>query len=229
MILEPFVTDSLWVVQIPLKTYGLEIGTRMTVCRLSNGYLWVHSPIKPDSELQKQLDSLGIVKFIIAPNRQHHFVIRDFIAAYPDALLFGSTDLPQKFPDIPFDGVLGEQPEPGWSDDLDQVPIHGNIFHDEVVFFHRQSRTLIVTDLCISGHPEQPLFTRFVLWLGGVYQKPGPLLDVKLAYLDKKAARSSLKKVMDWDFDGMILAHGHLVTSGAKPIFERAYRFLLEG
>ena len=229
MILEPFVTDSLWVVQIPLKTYGLEIGTRMTVCLLSSGYLWVHSPINPDEELRKQLDSLGIVKFIIAPNRQHHFFIRDFIAAYPDALLFGSTDLPQKFPDIPFDGVLGEQPEPGWSDDLDQVPIHGNIFHDEVVFFHRQSRTLIVTDLCISGHPEQPPFTRFVLWLGGVYQNPAPLLDVKLAYLDKKAARSSLKKVMDWDFERMILAHGHLINSGAKPIFERAYRFLLEG
>ena len=71
-------------------------------------------------------------------------------------------------------------------------------------------------------------FTRFVLWLGGVAQKPGPLLDVKLAYLDSRAARDSLEKVMDWDFDKMILAHGHLVNSGAKQVFERAYRFLLE-
>ena len=206
----------------------VQIGTRMTVCRLSSGDLWVHSPIKPDQELRQQLDSLGRVQFIIAPNRQHHFFIRDLIAAYPDALLFGSPDLPKKFPNLPFDGVLGERPEPGWSDDLDQVPIRGNIFHDEVVFFHRHSRTLIVSDLCISGHPEQPPFTRFVLWLGGVYQKPGPLLDVKLAYLDKKAARSSLEKVMDWDFEHMILAHGHIVNSGAKQVFERAYRFLLE-
>ncbi len=228
MVLETFVTDSLWVAQIPLRTYGLEIGTRMTVCRLSSGDLWVHSPINPDEELRPQLDLLGIVKFIIAPNRQHHFFIRDFIAAYPDALLFGSPDLPQKFRDIPFDGVLGEQPEAEWSADLDQVPIRGNIFHDEVVFFHRHSRTLIVADLCISGHPEQPPFTRFVLWLGGVYQNPGPLLDVKLAYLDKRAARSSLEKVMDWDFEQMILAHGHLINSGAKQVFERAYRFLLE-
>ncbi len=228
MELETFVTDSLWVAQIPLRTYGLEIGTRMTVCRLSGGDLWIHSPINPDEELRQQLDSLGRVRFIIAPNRQHHFFIRDFIAAYPDALLFGSPDLPQKFRDLPFDGVLGERPEPGWSADLDQVPIRGNIFHDEVVFFHRHSRTLIVTDLCISGHPSQPPFTRFVLWLGGVDQKPGPLLDVKLAYLDKRAASDSIEKVMDWDFDKMILAHGHLVNSGAKQVFERAYRFLLE-
>jgi hypothetical protein len=228
MVLETFVTDSLWVAQIPLRTYGLEIGTRMTVCRLSSGDLWLHSPIKPDEELRQQLDSLGKVKFIIAPNRQHHFFIRDMIAAYPEALLFGSPDLPAKFPDLPFDGILGDRPEPGWSAELDQLPIRGNIFHDEVVFFHRHSKTLIVADLCISGHPEQPPFTRLVLWLAGVYQKPGPLLDVKLAYLDKRAARNSIAQVLDWNFEQMILAHGHLVNSGAKQVFERAYRFLFD-
>ena len=228
MVLATGVAEELWVAQMPLRTYGLEIGTRMTVCRLASGELWIHSPIKPDEELRQQLDSMGRIQFIIAPNRQHHFFIRDLIAAYPEARLFGSPDLPQKFRDLPFDGVLGERPEPGWSADLDQVPIRGNIFHDEVVFFHRHSRTLIVSDLCISGHPEQPLFTRLVLWLGGVYQKPGPLLDVKLAYLDKKAARASLEKVMNWDFEKMILAHGHLVNSGAKQVVMRAYGFLLE-
>ena len=226
--LETFVTDSLWVAQIPLRTYGLEIGTRMSVCRLGSGDLWVHSAIKLDQELRQQLYALGTVRFVVAPNRQHHFFLRDFIAAYPQALLFGSPDLPQKLRDIPFDGVLGERPEPGWSEDLDQVPIRGNIFHDEVVFFHRHSQTLIVADLCISGHPEQPPLTRFILWLAGVYQQPGPLPDVKLAYLDKRAARASLEKVMDWDFEKMILAHGHLVKSGAKQVFDRAYRFLLE-
>ena len=156
MVSATLVTDSLWVAQMPLRTYGLEMGTRMTVCRLSSGELWIHSPIKPDEELRQQLDSMGRVQFIIAPNRQHHFFIRDFRDAYPEALLFGSPDLPQKFPDITFDGVLGERPEPGWREELDQVPIKGNIFHDEVVFYHRQSRTLIVSDLCISGHAEQP-------------------------------------------------------------------------
>jgi len=65
--------------------------------------------------------------------------------------------------------VLGELPAPEWSADLG-VPIRGNLFHDEVVFFHRQSHTLIVADLCISAHPEQPWFTRFGLWIAGVYK-----------------------------------------------------------
>lgn len=222
-----FVPNTLWFVEFPLNTYGLDVGTRMTICRLSSGALWVHSPIKPDESLCQQIDSLGSVRFVIAPNRQHHFFIRDFIEAYPDARLFGSPDLPKKCPDLSFDGVLGDTPEPEWMDDIDQVPIRGNFFHDEVAFFHRDSHTLIVADLCMSGHPEQPFLTRLVWWLAGIYQKPGPSIDVKLAYWNKSAARASLKKVMDWDFDKMILSHGHLIDSDAKDVFRRAYEFLL--
>lgn len=229
MRLEPFVPETLWVVQIPLRTYGLEIGTRMTLCRLSSGDLWVHSPIPPDRSLCNQIDALGSVQFIVAPNRHHHFFIRDFITAYPNALLFGSPDLPDKRPDLSFDGVLGEQPEPGWQPDLEQAPIRGNCFHDEIVFLHRQSGTLIVADLCMTGSPEQPLLTRLVLWLAGIYQKPGPPIDVKLAYANRSAARASFKKVMDWDFDKMILAHGPLIYSNAKAVLYQAYRFLLSG
>ncbi len=94
--LETFVTDSLWVAQMPLRTYGLELGPRMIVCRLGSGDLWVHSAIKLDQELRQQLEELGTVRFVVAPNRQHHFFLRDFLAAYPQALLFGSPDLPQK-------------------------------------------------------------------------------------------------------------------------------------
>lgn len=78
-----------------------------------------------------------------------YFFIRDFVSAYPDALLFGSPDLPRKLPDLHFDGVLGDVPALQWNADIESVGIRGNRFHDEVVFFHRTSRTLIVADLCI--------------------------------------------------------------------------------
>jgi len=54
------------------------------------------------------------------------------------------------------------------------------------------------------------------------------MIDVKLAYLDRSAARASIEKVMQWDFDQMILSHGHLIYSGAKEVVYQAYRFLLE-
>lgn len=42
------------------------------------------------------------------------------------------------------------------------------------------------------------------------------MIDVKLAYVDKSAARASIEKVMEWDFDKMILSHGQLIQFGAK-------------
>jgi len=53
------------------------------------------------------------------------------------------------------------------------------------------------------------------------------MIDVKLAYLDRSAARASIE-VMQWDFDQMILSHGHLIYSGAKEVVYQAYRFLLK-
>ena len=121
--------------------------------------------------------------------------------------------------------VAGNNAE--WQSDLDQVWIQGNCFHDEIVFFHRQSQTLIVADLCMSGVPEQPLLTRLVLWMLGIYQKPGPPIDVKFAYLNQKVARDSFNKLMEWDFDRMILAHGPLIHTNAKSVLSQAYQFLL--
>jgi hypothetical protein len=65
------------------------------------------------------------------------------------------------------------------------------------------------------------------LWLAGIYEKPGPTIDVKLAYYNKAAARACLEKVMDWDFRQIILAHGHPIRADAKKLFEGAYKFLL--
>jgi hypothetical protein len=227
MELKAFCPETLWIAKSPLRTYGLEIGTRMTVCRLTGGDLWIHSPIAPDRDLCQQLNSLGTVRFVVAPNRHHHFFLGDFLGAYPEALLFGSPDLPSKRKDLAFEGVLGDIPDPRWSTDFDQVLMQGNLFHDEVAFFHSESRTLIVADLCMSVHPEQPLLTRLVGWIAGIYQNPSPPLDVKLAYWNKKATCASLENIRDWDFDRMILAHGHLIHSDAKQVFEQAYQFLL--
>ena len=227
--LEEFVTDTLWTVQIPLRFYGIEMGTRMTICRLHNGDLWVHSPIKPDEKLRQELDALGTVRFIVAPNKLHHLFVLDFMAVYPDARVFCSPDLPKKRPDIPFESVLGDTPEPGWAADIDQVVIRGHIYLDEVVFFHRNSRTLILADLCESGHADSPPLSRLSARLVGIYEKPGPPIDMKLMFRDKVATRESIEKVMAWDFDKMILSHGHLVRSNAKTVFHQAYDFALKG
>ena len=69
----------------PVQFFGLPFSTRMTVVRLAGGYLWVHSPIRLSESITRQIDSLGSVKYLIAPNHLHHLFLSAWIAAYPNA------------------------------------------------------------------------------------------------------------------------------------------------
>ena len=49
---------NLWITERPQRFLGFEMGTRMTVIRLRSGDLFLHSPVRLDPELRKQLDAL---------------------------------------------------------------------------------------------------------------------------------------------------------------------------
>src|SRR5262245_20539591 len=76
---------TLWVVERPFKLpiVRAELGTRMTIIRLNDGNLFLHSPVKLDSELKQALSALGPVGAVVAPNRAHHLFVRDYIESYP--------------------------------------------------------------------------------------------------------------------------------------------------
>ena len=216
----------LWVAETPLRFFGLEVGTRMSVVRLSDGGLWLHSPIELADDLRQELDRLGPVRFVVCPNRMHHQFVEPYFSAYPEARVFAAPGLPQKRPEPPFHGVLGDGPEPGWAEDLDQLLFRGERQLREVVFFDPESRSLILTDLLQSAHPESPPLTRLAHRLYRTYENPGPPLPVRLGFVNKAAARASLGRVRSWDFDRIVLAHGHLIETGGKAAFLRAFSFL---
>ena len=64
--------DELWVVERPFHLWGMNPGNRMSVMRLGDGRLAVHSPVKLDDGLREGLAKLGQPAHIIAPNRFHH-------------------------------------------------------------------------------------------------------------------------------------------------------------
>jgi hypothetical protein len=226
--LKELVPDRLWVREMPLRLFGAELGTRMSVVRLSGegGDLWLHSPVALGLSLREELDALGRVRFVVCPNRGHHMFAGEYFAAYPDASIYAAPGLSEKRPDLPFHGVLGDAPEAGWVRDLEQTVIRGDRVLREVVFCHRESSTLIVADLVQMDDPASPLFTRLVKRLNGIHQKPRPLLPFRLGFRDKAAARASLERVLSWDFDRIVLCHGPIVESGGKAVFREAYSFL---
>jgi hypothetical protein len=226
--LKELVPDRLWTRQMPLRLFVVELGTRMSVVRLSGegGGLWLHSPVALDRSLREELDALGRVRFVVCPNRGHHMFAEGYFDAYPDADFFAAPGLSEKRTDLPFDGVLGEEPEAGWAKDLQQTVFRGDRVLREVVFCHRESGTLIVADLLQTEDPESPLLTRLVKRLNGIHEKPRPLLPFRLGFRDKAAARASLERVLSWEFDRIVLCHGPIVESGGKAVFREAYSFL---
>ncbi len=199
----------------------------MTVIRLREGELFLHSPVALDPELQRELDALGTVRFAVAPNRMHHLFIRDYSEAYPKAELFAAPGLETKRKDVGWHAVLGDEAPPAWAGQLEQLFFRGYPLANEVVFFHPPSRSLLLTDLAFNIGPDSPPATRFAFRLLRAYERFGPSLLERILIRDRSAGRASLQGILAWDFDRVIVAHGQVLAEGGRDALRAGYAWLL--
>ena len=226
MSLKPLAKD-IWIYTTKQKFLGVEMGTRMTVVKRSDGGLWVYSPVSLTSELKNSLDALGEVKEVICPNRFHHLYAKDYVDAYPQAKLYGAKGLQAKRNDLQFDAELDESSVESWKDDLECVFIYGMPKMNEVVFLHKPSSTLIVTDFICNFKKSQGLFSNLVLKLDGAYGKAAFPLTLRLMMKNKALFRQSVNRVLSWDFDRVVMCHGEVMEQSAKKQLQDAMLFCL--
>ena len=219
--------EDLWVREQPLRFYGVEVGTRMTVVRLADGALWLHSPVRPTAELRAAIDALGPVRWLVAPNRWHHLYVGDWLAAYPGAAAYGAPGLAAKRKDLTLAGVLDDQAPAGWAGQIDQLARQGAPVMSEVVFLHRRSRTLIASDSAHNFADGTPAGTRaFFSLLGGWRGFRTTLLD-RVVTRDRAAARASVERMLAWDFNRVVVCHGAVLDTGGREALARAYAWLM--
>jgi len=216
--------DGLWTTTRAQRFWGLETGTRMNVVRLADGGLFVHCPVALDAETRAAVDALGEVRAVVSSSLFHHLYAGDWMRAYPKARFFPCPGLPKKRPDLSWGPVLGDGPDALWADTLDQAPMTAR-FEREVVFFHRASRTMLCADalLNLSYHPSR--MTRIAAFL---MQNTGPgkgYLE-RIAVTDWKLGRRQVDRLLDWDIDRIVLAHGALVARDGREVLRDAYRWL---
>ena len=217
---------EIWVATRPLKIVVGDIGTRMTVVRLRDGGLFVHSPVHLDAATKDALDAIGTVRCVVAPTAVHHFYVGDYLAAYPAARAFGAPGVAAKRPDLRFDAELSDQAPPEWSGVLEQHFFRGAPLMNEVVFFHPASRTLILTDLAFNMRRYPAGRARIFCWLVGAVGRFGPHLVIRLGIRDRRAAAESIRRILDWDFDRVTVTHGEVLESGGKALFAAAFAYL---
>lgn len=218
---------DLWVAERPQSFYGLPVGARMTVIRLAGKRLLLHSPVALDPELREQLDALGQVCFAVAPNRVHHLHAGEVAQAYPGARLWVAPGLERKRRDLVFEAVLTDEAPVEWRDEVDQVFFRGRPYENEVVFFHIPSRTLLLCDLAFNFGPSSAALTRLLMKAIRSYGRLGPSKLDPLLIRDRGAARESLQRILAWDFDRVIVAHGDVLESGGHETLRRGYSWLL--
>lgn len=76
--MEEWSKDRLWTRDMPFKLNGIPVGARMTVIRLDNGKLLIHSPIQLTTALQLELSQLGAIQAIVTPNMNHHLFLSEW-------------------------------------------------------------------------------------------------------------------------------------------------------
>ncbi len=226
MLLEHF-KNHLWSIEYPFRSFGLKIRTRMTVIRLGDGSLFLHSPIPLTKQLQGRLEVLGPVRYVASPNKFHHLFMGDYPNIYPNVRLYASPGLVKKRLNLRFQDVLKNSPEPEWKNDLDQTIFSASRLMEEVIFFHRLSRTLILTDLGFNIPAQAPLILKIIGKMSGVYEKFGPAPFLKWTMNDMAVARRSLENILSWDFDRILIAHGPSIETNGKEIFRKAFQDIL--
>jgi Domain of unknown function (DUF4336) len=210
------IADGIFCAESEMKMPGgVRMNTRMTVVRLANGELMVHSPIRLDDVLAKEIDALGNVGHIVAPNRFHHLFFGPCAERYPKARTYGPSGLAEKVPALRIDEVLGDAAPSAWSGELEQLVVQGAPKMTEVVIYHRPTKTLIVSDLFFNiVHPAN-LMTKVLLTFTGARGKLAKSRVWALIKEDGAAFDASVRKVLAWDFDKLIMAHGDVVEKNA--------------
>lgn len=222
------IESGLWASEATVRFLGLRLPARMTVIELSDQKLMLHSPIEPSEALVAAVNNVGEVAHLVAPSKYHHKWIGDWATRYPAARIYGASGLAAKRTDVRFHEVLDNQAPAAWSDRLDQCLFEGLPIFNEIVFYHRSSRTLIVSDFVFNIQEASGFFSPVILRLDGMWKRFGPSWALMfMLKRNQSAARAGVERVLEWDFDRVVMGHGRIVESGGRDAVRQAFSFLI--
>ncbi len=227
---------EIWIVEGPVigfRWLGLRLPftTRMTIVRLADGGLWVHSPVELGADLARAIDALGPVRHLVAPNRIHYWWLPAWQHRYPGALGWACPDDQSRAlrHGVRIDGRLGEEPPLAWRGQIEQLLVPG-WFMTEAVFFHTASSTLILTDLIESFEADRiksPVF-RFLCGATGALHPDGKMpLDLRMTFLGRGGElRAAVRRMIGWRPERIVIAHGRWYRENAEAELRRAFRWV---
>lgn len=224
---------SLWLVDGPsIRFYGLPFSTRATIVRLNSGDIWVHSPTKLTKGLRAQVAELGPVRHLVAPNWIHYAYLTEWQEAFPGVTTWAAPGVAKRAAqnglDLHIDHRLGDTPPEDWAADFEQMIVEGSSVHREAVFFHKPTRTLILTDLIENFESRNlPLWMIPIAKLVGISDPHGSMpRDMRATFHGgRHQLRAAVQRMIGWDPERVILAHGRWYETDGTAELKRAFAF----
>ncbi|WP_439400850.1 SDR family oxidoreductase [Bradyrhizobium sp. DASA03068] len=242
------VTDDIWILDDkPISAAGLQLPVRMTVIRLSNGDLVLHSPVRYSPALRQELERLGSIRYLLAPNIAHWMFLPEWQRQLPQAAIFAARGLAARgqvrAAGIRIDREIGDTTPEEWAADLQTSSVNAPMF-SEVELFDRRSGTLVLTDLVQNLDPRHlsasnaaaanllgiakpdgkaPVYLRLLLRLGGRSAQAAAQRLVKLAperviFAHGDWFETSLRWLLPAEVSGRVQGH----TAGTRVVITGA-------
>jgi hypothetical protein len=230
------VADGVWIVDSgPLQLIGMPIPVRMTVIRLSSGELVLHSPTQFTEGLRQELAVVGEVRHLVAPNSAHWSYVKEWQVRYPAAVTWAAPGLREraqvKKSGTKLDHDLGGAAPASWAAEMEQIVVPGGGGFSELAFFHKASRTLLLTDLVVNIDAEKlPWALRPFARLAGVVAPNGkPPVYLRAIIKRRRAeAAAAARRMLDWRPERVIFSHGSWFDRDGTRHLRKSLRWLLD-
>ncbi len=207
------------VLKYPLRAFGIDFGRVVTLLRLRDGRLVIHSTAPFSTADVGAIRGFGDPAWLVEATLIHDTFGRQAQLAFPSLPYLAPADL---------DGirVVPLHPPPAdWTGEIDMVRISGLRRIAEHAFFHRASRTLVLADLLFHFPPEVRGWPRF--FAQKIMRLPrlvGISLFFRLMIHDRQLFANSMRELMKWDFQQIVVAHGEPILQDARSTFIAALR-----
>ena len=229
------VADGIFIVDSgPLRVLGLPLPVRMTVIRLDNSDMLLHSPTRYDARLRAEIEAVGPIRHLVAPNIAHWSFLKDWQQQCPDAVTWAAPHLRErsqvKASGVRLDRDLPDRSPPEWASEMEQLVVPGAAGFREVAFFHRPSRTLILTDLIVNLEAKKlPLHARAFAWATGTLAPDGKAPAYLRLVVKRRlaAARTAVGELVAFAPERVIFAHGLWFERDGAARLRRSFDWLL--
>ncbi|MGE7206397.1 DUF4336 domain-containing protein [Sphingomonas sp. NPDC019816] len=230
--LKPF-ADDVWIVDSgPVSAMGMKLPVRMTVFRLKDGGLLLHSPTRHTPQLERALSALGPVRHLVAPTVAHWMFLKDWQRVCPQATSWAVPALRDRAAvrkaGVRIDADLCDAAPEAWAAEITQGMVRGGGGFEEAWFHHRASGTLVLADLVENLEPAKLRPVTAAVMRATLATRATTGVHVRAALvLGGARVKTAVAAMIATRPDRVIFAHGTPFTRHGASRLRRAFSWLV--